>query len=250
MGVGRSAGQIVPKWASLLRPTMLEAHPRSTLLSDFILGSQDGIINVLGIILGLWAAGSSERLIIVAALAALGAESVAMAAVAFSSTLARRRLYLSEVEREKREMVEVPEAERAEVREILVNWGYQGDDLDLMLDKICSNPKAMLEFMMSFELRLAPVPAHQPRKSAWVVGAATVLGHAIPIVPFFFVGSNVTLGASLSIVLSAAALYGIGWYEAKITAGIWWRRGLQMLLIGLAGGLVGYAVGVLVGAFP
>src|SRR2546428_8176646 len=63
-------------------------HPKPTVLSDFILGSQDGIVNVLGIILGLSAATRDVRIILVATLAALGAESIAMGAVAYTSTRA------------------------------------------------------------------------------------------------------------------------------------------------------------------
>src|SRR5881409_2697819 len=79
-------------------------HPKPTVLSDFILGSQDGIVNVLGIILGLSAATRDVRIILVATLAALGAESIAMGAVAYTSTRARRRLYLSQAVQERREI--------------------------------------------------------------------------------------------------------------------------------------------------
>src|SRR5436309_2020173 len=79
------------------------SHPKPTVLSDFILGSQDGIVNVLGIILGLSAASRDVRIILVATLAALGAESIAMGAVAYTSTRARRRLCLSQALQEWRE---------------------------------------------------------------------------------------------------------------------------------------------------
>src|SRR5256885_16730262 len=102
--------------------------------------------------------------------------------------------------------------------------------------------------MMSFELKLSPVEANAPRASAALVGTATVVGHFIPLSPFFFVGSDVLLGAVLAIVLSGIALFGIGWYEAKITVGSWWREGLEMLVIGLGGGVAGEVVGRLVGA--
>lgn len=228
----------------------LEAHPRPTLLSDFILGAQDGIVNVLGIILGLSAATDNVRLILVATLAALGAESIAMGAVAYTSTLSRRRLYLAEMRREQIEMRDVPQIEREEVRAVLVDWGYEGSELDAMLDGICRNPKAMLEFMMAFELRIAPVEADAPKRSAYIVGGATVLGHLIPLVPFFFVGSDVLMGAVLSIIASAISLFGIGWYEATITVGRWWSNGLQMVVIGLAGGFAGYLIGHFIGAVP
>ena len=68
-----------------------EKHSHPGLLSNFILGSQDGLVNVLGILLGLTAATTDRRLIFVAAFAALGAESISMGAVAYTSTQARRR---------------------------------------------------------------------------------------------------------------------------------------------------------------
>jgi VIT1/CCC1 family predicted Fe2+/Mn2+ transporter len=231
-------------------PANSELHARAGLLSDFILGSEDGIVNVLGIILGLSAATSNVRLIIIATVAALAAESIAMGAVAYTSTRSRRRLYIAETQRELREMRELPDAERAEVRAILVNWGYQGAQLEEMLRHIESNPKAMLELMMAFELKLAPVEESGPRWSAFVVGSATVVGHGIPLVPFFFIGHDILLGATLSIILSAIALFGIGWYEAKITIGAWWANGMQMVVIGLAGGFAGYLIGHFLGSAP
>lgn len=227
-----------------------EQHARPSFLSDFILGSEDGIVNVLGIILGLSAAIHDPRIIIIATLAALAAESIAMGAVGYTSTRARRRLYLAERERELREMRDVPEVEREEVRSILVGWGYSGPALEELLSRIEANPKAMLEFMMAFELKLAPVEPTAPRNSGLLIGAATVFGHAIPLVPFFFVGSDVLLGAILSVILSGISLFAIGWYESKITVGAWWQNGLQMAAIGLAGGFAGYVIGYLIGATP
>lgn len=60
-------------------------------LHDVILGGQDGLVNVLGIVLGVATATlatESNRLILVAGLAAAFAESVSMAAVAYTSTKA------------------------------------------------------------------------------------------------------------------------------------------------------------------
>jgi VIT1/CCC1 family predicted Fe2+/Mn2+ transporter len=202
----------------------------------------------LGIILGLSAATRDIRIILVATLAALGAESIAMGAVPYTSTRARRRLYLSQVLQERREMKEIPRAERDEIRTILASWGYKGSDLEEIVDRICRNPTAQLEFMMSFELKLAPVEASAPRASALLVGSATVVGHFIPLTPFFFVGNDVLLGAILAVIFSGVALFGIGWYEAKITVGSWWRNGFEMLVIGLGGGVAGYIIGRLVGA--
>ena len=234
-----------------LRRNHHEEHSKSPrFLSDFILGSQDGLVNVLGIILGVAAATSDIRIIFVAALAALGAESVSMGAVAYTSTLARRRYYLGEAEREKYEMKHVPDVEKGKIRGILKRWGYKGRALSDMTRHISANPKAMLKFMMSFELSLSPVGRSQPFRSFMTVLGATIFGSIIPMLPFLFFSSNILYGAITSVIVSGMFLFFVGYYEAKYTIGSVWRSGLQMLIIGLVAGFVGYLIGHFVGAVP
>jgi vacuolar iron transporter family protein len=225
-----------------------EAHPHRTFLSDLILGSQDGLVNVLGILLGVAAASADVRLILIASLAALGAESISMGAVAYTSTAARRRFYLGEEERERREMREVPETERGEVREVLEKWGYAGEALERMLNEICANPKAMLEFMMAFELRIQPVDPAEPRTSGLTVFGATVAGSFVPLVPFLLLEANRTIALVGSVILSGIVLFTIGIFEARTTASSLWRSGLNMLIIGLAAGFAGFLIGHFLGA--
>jgi len=220
-----------------------EQHVRPGLLSDFILGSQDGLVNVLGILLGLSAASAPLHLVIIGSLAALGAESVSMGAVAYTSTAARRRIYEAERQRELTEMREIPDMEREEVREIFRNWGYSGAELEEMVLKIEAKPKAMLELMMGFELNLASVAEGQARESGLIVLAATVVGSAIPLIPFLVPGILLVNAAIASIIVSGVALFAIGWYEARVTIGSFWRSGLRMLLIGLGAGLAGFLIG-------
>ncbi len=224
-----------------------EMHAKSNFLSDFILGSQDGLVNVLGIILGVTAASVSIQIVFIASLAALVAESISMGAVAYTSTSARRKQYLKEVEREKFEMRTMPQMERAEVKEIFREWGYKGSKLEKVTDDITSNPKAWLEFMMAHELKLAPVAKGQPLRSGVLVGLASVVGSAIPLVPFIFT-SNIPTGVMWSIAVSGVALFLIGVYEAKTTVGSLWASGIRMAIIGLVAGIGGYLVGRLLGA--
>jgi vacuolar iron transporter family protein len=220
------------------------------LLSNFILGSQDGLVNVLGILLGLTAATSDVRLIFVAAFAALGAESISMGAVAYTSTLARRKQYLKEVSREEAEMRDVPDKEKSEVRAVFRRWGYEGEELEHLTDLIASRPKAWLEFMMSHELQLEPVAESEPRRSFLIVLSSTIFGSAIPLIPYFLVGKDVVLGAFGSVTISGVVLFVIGYYEARTTVGSLWRSGLQMAVIGLAAGLAGFLIGHFIGASP
>src|SRR5206468_1080289 len=181
------------------------------LLSDFILGSQDGLVNVLGVILGVAEASRDITIILAGGLAATFAESISMGAVAYTSTLARRDHYLAEVEREKEEMRTLPDLERQEVRDILERWDFHGAELDEMLEKIVSKPKAWLELMMAHELYLAPVDPTQARRSAVLVGIAAILGSLIPLIPFIVIGRDILLGTAVSLVVSTLALFAIGW---------------------------------------
>ncbi|HLD12600.1 MAG TPA: VIT1/CCC1 transporter family protein [Candidatus Nanoarchaeia archaeon] len=61
-----------------------------SLLRDIILGGQDGVVNVLGLVLGVAAATADPRIILIAGLAGGFAESISMAAVAYTSTKAAR----------------------------------------------------------------------------------------------------------------------------------------------------------------
>ncbi len=61
-------------------------------LRDVILGGQDGLVNVLGLTLGLFTAHASIKVIIVAGLAAGFSEAISMGAVAYTSARADREI--------------------------------------------------------------------------------------------------------------------------------------------------------------
>ncbi|MFY9717278.1 MAG: VIT1/CCC1 transporter family protein [Thermoplasmata archaeon] len=224
-----------------------EVHPHPTLLSDFILGSQDGLVNVLGIVLGLTAAGTSSKIILIASLAALAAESISMGAVAYTSTLSRRNLYVSEVRREMQEMRDVPEMEREEVRVVLREWGFVGQEVETMLQMIEAKPKAWLDIMMAFELNLAEVKPEQARNSGLIVLGATVVGSIVPLLPLLAGIRPPAHAAIVAVLLSAVGLAVIGWYEARVTMGSIWVNAPRMMLIGLGAGLAGFLVGHFLG---
>ena len=237
-----------------------EQHAQPGLLSDFILGSQDGLVNVLGVILGIAIAAHQQflaggladpfRIVVAGALAATFAESISMGAVAYTSTLARRDHYLKEREREEREMRELPDTERKEVRDVFENWGFQGPKLEEVTDQIISNPKAWLEFMMAHELGLSPVEKAQARRSALLVGVAAIFGSIIPLLPFLVFPADILLGMAASLIVAAVALFLIGWYKAKTTVGRPARSGLEMLVIGILSAVAGFLIAYLVGAGP
>lgn len=220
--------------------------PQKISLSDVILGGQDGLVNVLGVILGVAAASSDPRIVIAAGLAATFAESISMGAVAYTTTLADRDFYLSEIEREKREIRDMPELERKEIEDIFSNWGFEGDLLDRSVEQVMRDERAWVDVMIHNELKLAPVHINTALRSAVIVGFAAIVGSMIPLFPFFFLAIHV--GIPVSIVITALTLFGVGFYKAHTTVGHPGKSGLQMAIIGTLSALAGYLVGAMFSA--
>jgi vacuolar iron transporter family protein len=226
--------------------TVEDPHRRGSALADIILGGQDGLVNVLGIALGVAAATGDSRIVLTACLAATFAESVSMGAVAFTSTLAQADHYESEREREHRHILQAPDVEREEIRSIFASKGYQGQVLDGIVDAVTANYDVWVVVMLAEEHRLSPTNRGEARRSALVVGLSAIAGSLIPLVPFLFL----SIGAAmwLAIVITALVLFAVGSYKASVTVGRPTRSGLEMALIGTLSALVGYLVGMLLKA--
>jgi predicted membrane protein (TIGR00267 family) len=221
----------------------LEPRAPSAALADIILGGQDGLVNTLGVILGVAAASADPRIVIAAGFAATFAESISMGAVAYTSTLAEHDHYRAEFERERREIREIPKAEEDEVRTVFTAWGFTGDLLEQAVAQVIKNEEAWVDLMMRNELKLAPIENSNALRVALVVGISAFIGSLIPLLPFLLmpIGSAVVT----SMTVSALALFGVGAYKARITVGRPMRSGLQMAVIGIVSALAGYFIGAL-----
>lgn len=203
------------------------------------------MVNVLGVILGVAVATSSTRIVIIAAIAAAFAESVSMAAVAYTSFKAEQEYYMSEVAREKREMKEVPEIERKEVGGIYQKLGFRGSLLNSVVRHITSDKKRWLKVMMEQELKMFPQRA-SPVNIATVVGISAIFGSFIPVVPFLLLSVKTAIIASL--IISTIVLFFVGVLKAKTTVGSPLRSGVELAVIGMIAALIGYGIGAVLGA--
>ena len=218
-----------------------DPHHGTFRLSDVILGGQDGLVNVLGVILGVAAATSDSRIVIAAGLAATFAESISMGAVAYTSTLAENDLYHSEREREYRHIHLAPDVEVEEIRDIYRQKGFDGETLDKIVDVITSNPDVWVNVMMSEEFQMTPPEKSKAISSAILVGFSALIGSFIPLFPFFF--WTVNLSILLSIIIAALTLFVVGVYKARVTVGKPFRSGMEMAIIGTLSAMAGYVVG-------
>lgn len=182
----------------------------SSKLKDIILGGQDGLVNVLGLVLGVAGATNDTRIILISGLAGTFAESISMGAVAYTSSKAARDYYLSEHEKN-------------------------------------SKNKKIIK-TISEKLHVCPEEYSNPLMNGFIVGFSAIIGSLIPLIPFIVM--SVRNGIYSSITISFFVLFFIGAIKAKLTIGDWKRSGLEMGLIGIAAAIVGYLIGILLGAIP
>jgi predicted membrane protein (TIGR00267 family) len=220
-----------------------DPHRSRSRLSEMVLGGQDGLVNVLGVLLGVAAASHETRLILAAGFAAACAESVSMAAVAYTSSRASGDLFESERAREYRHIRAVPHIEREEIRAIYARKGFTGELLERIVATITSDPDVWVAVMMSEEHALVEVDTRASVRSAVVVGVASLVGSLIPLVPFALF--PVALGIWASVVLASATLFAFGVYKARRTVGHPLKSGATLVLIGLGSALIGFGAGAL-----
>src|ERR1700745_528114 len=132
-------------------------HRAKNSLRDVILGGQDGLVNMLGIALGVVAAGGSNQVLVVTGIAAAITESISMGAVAYTSFGSERDFYLAEKNTEQNEISLQPEEEREEIREIYATKGFSGQLLDDVVSTITSNRETWVSTMMDEELHIQPI---------------------------------------------------------------------------------------------
>ncbi|MGB3715714.1 MAG: VIT1/CCC1 transporter family protein [Candidatus Promineifilaceae bacterium] len=212
-------------------------------LGEIILGGQDGLVNVAGVILGLAAATDEVRIIIAGGLAATFAESISMAAVAYTSKLANKDFYDAETARETDEVRQAPESKQEQIKGIFDHWGFSGKLLEDVVDHITTDEEHWVEILMAHDNQLQPVPKKGLMSGAVLVGISAIVGSLIPLWPFFFFSINTAIVVGLT--LTALVLYVVGVVKARLTVGSPSKSGMQMLVIGMAAALVGYAIGLL-----
>lgn len=224
----------------------VDPHVRGRWLSDLVLGAQDGLVNTLGVVLGVAAAGGDTRLTLAAGLAGGVAEAVSMAAVGYTSAAARAELFRSERAREYRHLDAAPEIEREEIRTLYRRKGFRGDLLDRVVDTICANRDVWVAVMMAEEHGFAAEDGSATSfRSAAVIGGASLAGALVPVLPF--VASDRRTAILASVVACAVALFALGAFKSQVTNTSKARGGTSLAVIGLVSAFAGYLVGAAFG---
>lgn len=214
-------------------------------LRDVMLGLNDGLVASFAVTSGVAGAFTNPRVVIMAGLAEMLGGAVSMALAAFISARSQIEFYQSEVERERYEIRRFPEHERDEIRGIYKAKGFSGPLLDQIVAHITGDPDRWADVMMREELGFTEDSFESPAKSSIVVGAAYLIGAAVPVAPYLFIAPP--SGIALSAIITVLVLFGVGAAKTIITARSWWRSGIESMLTGIAAGAVTYGAGRMLG---
>ena len=211
-----------------------------------VLGANDGLVSILSLVMGVAGAAMDAHLILITGLAGLLAGAISMALGEWLSVQSSRELYEKQLDIERQELIEAPEAEREELALIYQAKGIPPEQAKLMADRLLSDPAHALDTLRREELGMDP---DELGGSAWEAAFTSFLlfavGAIIPILPFFFTGGMHAVWWSAA--LSAVGLFVIGAAITLVTGRGVWASGFRQVAFGLTAALVTYGIGHLLG---
>lgn len=198
---------------------------------DVVIGMSDGLTVPFALAAGLTGAVSSAGVIVTAGLAEVAAGAIAMGLGGYLAARGDREHYVNERAREWKEVREIPDEERKEVREVFREFGLSDEDIEPILQAFQKKPSQWVNFMMRFELGLEkPEPGRDLRSAATIAGAY-VAGGLIPLSPYMTIRStDAALAVSVGVTLAALAVF--GFVKGYFTGSKPFLSALQTVLVG------------------
>jgi VIT1/CCC1 family predicted Fe2+/Mn2+ transporter len=198
---------------------------------DIVIGMSDGLTVPFALAAGLSGATSQTHLILAAGFSEIAAGSIAMGLGGYLAARGDAEHYAHELARERAEVVRIPDAEAAEVRDIFQTYGLSTEESLTVVESLRRRPEDWVNFMMRFELGLETPEAGRAWKSALTIAAAYVVGGVIPL-SAYLVQPNAHDALLLSIVVTLIALAVFGGVKGRFTGVPVLRGALQTTLIG------------------
>jgi VIT1/CCC1 family predicted Fe2+/Mn2+ transporter len=212
-----------------------------------VLGANDGIVSVAGIVVGVSGATTVATTILTAGIAGLVAGALSMAGGEYVSVSTQRDTELAMLELEKHELKTMPEEEEQELAEIYQSKGLS-PELAVMVARELTE-KDPLQAHADAELNIDPDNLTSPWQAAWASLVSFTVGALLPLLAIALPPVSYRVWACAAAVAVGLALTGLisaRLGDAGIRAAIVRNVGvgaLTMLVTYYAGVLFGVTVG-------
>jgi VIT1/CCC1 family predicted Fe2+/Mn2+ transporter len=216
--------------------------PKGRMVREVVFGFNDGLVTGIGFVVGVTSSSLGAPLVLLTGIAAAAAASLSMAIGAYISTKSQNEYFQREIQRERREIEELPDKERQEVDEILTDMGFEPQEREIIARRITSSKEMWLRFMMREELGILDEDFASPLKAGAVMGGAFVLGSIPPLIPYM-IHSDAFVAMQWAVAIALVAAFGAGAAKTLIARTVWWKSGLEMMLLNALAAAIGFIVG-------
>lgn len=195
-----------------------------------VLGANDGIISVAGLVIGVLAAGVGGKELLTVAAAALIAGAVSMALGEYVSVSAQRDTEHALVKKEKYELEHLSQQEHEELVDILSGYGISRDTAEQAASELSEDDK--LKTHLALELGIDPDELVRPVQAAYSSALAFTTGALIPVIAGMLAPSGMEIGVVF--LATMGALMVTGWVSAHLGEA---SRGRAMLRLVVGGAI-------------
>ena len=209
-----------------------------------VLGANDGIVSVAGLVVGVAGVTTERGPLFTAGIAGLVAGAVSMALGEYVSVSSQRDSEKAQLETEKRELHDDPEQELAELAALYEAKGLRPETARTVAVELTE--RDALAAHLDVELSIDPDNLTNPWQAAGASALAFVLGAVLPLLAILLPPPAWRVPVCVAVVLVALGI--AGWTGAVLGGG---RRSVAVARVVLGGGAglaVTYLVGHLFGA--
>ena len=208
-----------------------------------VLGANDGIVSVAGIVIGVAGATTNRGPIFTAGLAGLVAGAVSMALGEYVSVSSQRDSQRAQITQEKRELADSPEAELTELTALYEAKGLSAATARTVAAELTA--RGALAAHLDAELHIDPADIPSPVQAAAASALSFTSGALLPLLAILLPPAPARVSVTFAAVLVALALTGA--LSARL-GGSDVRRAVVRVVVGGALGLAfTYGVGHLFG---
>jgi vacuolar iron transporter family protein len=215
-------------------------------LRPAVFGAMDGLVSNAALIAGVAGgtrSAADTSTVVLAGLAGLAAGAFSMAAGEYASVASQSENAEFEVAKERREILENPDAEAAELAEMLTDKGIEPETAAVVAAQIHRDLDNAVAVHAMEEFGIDPDDLASPAVAATSSFLAFAVGAFVPVLPYLL-----GFGLVPSLVLTLLALFGCGAVVTRVTSRSWWFGGFRQTLLGAVAFAITYAVGMGVGA--
>lgn len=217
----------------------LSAGPKVHYLREWVYGGIDGVVTTFAVVAAVIGANLSPWIVLIMGLANLVGDGFSMAASSYSGAKAEEDNYIRLRATEARHVKIHPEGEREETRQIFAAKGFEGEELEHMVDMISRDKDVWIEFMLAEEYGVSK-PVNTPFKIGLNTFGAFLVCGSMPLIPFIFNFPNTPYWA---LGFAAVTFFLIGSIKSLWSVHHWWREGLETTAIGLTAAGLAFVIG-------